>query len=113
MASVYRVELLSTTALTAVNNGTAKVLEAHSDKFVGWLNVSVNDGATTVAAKIQHSADGTNWEDLASFTNVVNVTSTEAIQIALAVLPHVRSVVTPTGTPAATVAVALYHDKVK
>jgi hypothetical protein len=111
MASVTKVSLLASTALVASNNGTAAVLESLSTDFIGWLSVTVNDGATTVASKIQHSADGSNWVDLAAFTNVVNTTGTQALQITANALPYVRSVVTLSGTPSATVAISLYHDK--
>ena len=112
MASVGRVELLAATALTASVNGGAKTLESYSDKFIPYLRVSANNGATTVNCDLQHSADGTNWVTVASFAAVVNLTSTQALTTVEKLLPKVRAVVTLTGV-SATVEVALYYDKVK
>lgn len=109
MASVSKVDLVETEALTADKTGSSKVLEPHFVDFVGWLNVSANDGSTTVDVTIQHSADNSNWEDVDSFTSVVNTTATEALQITANLLPYVRAFVDLTGTPSATVAVALYY----
>lgn len=112
MASVGKVTLQASTALTASADGTAKILEQKSTGFVGWLKASAVNGATTIATKIQHSANGTDWVDLGSFTNLVGVSGFEAIQITSSVLPYVRSKVTLTGaTQAATVDVSLYLDK--
>jgi hypothetical protein len=112
MASVARLNLISG-ALVATTNGSTKVLEALSENFVAWLNVSANDGSTTVAAKLQHSADGTNWVDLGSaFTNVVNTTGVQALQLNVNILPYVRGVATLTGV-SATVEISLYYDKKK
>lgn len=113
MASVSRVELKSG-ALTASANGSSIALESFSKSFVGWLHVSACHAATTVAAKIQHSADGTNWVDLETFTNVVGTTGVQAGQITEAVLPFVRGAVTLSGaTQSATVLMSLYFDKEK
>lgn len=112
MASVSRIELLPSTALTATNTADAKVLEIGSVNFIGWLKATGVNGATTVAAKIQHSANGTDWVDLVSFTSLVGVNGFESKQITDNVLLYVRSVVTLSGaTQAATVLVSLYHDK--
>lgn len=114
MASVVKTTLLPATALTATNTGETKVLEPFSDKFVGYLHVSAINGATTVASKIQHSADGSNWIDHTSFANLVGVTGFEAVNITASFLPYVRSVVTLSGaTQAATVTMSLYFDKIK
>lgn len=112
MASVVRVQLVSS-ALTATETGSGVSLEPASQAFVGWLRVSAINGATTLNAKIQHSADKSNWVDLVSFTALVGVTGTEAKEITFAgVLPFVRGVVTLAGaTQTATVDLALYHDK--
>lgn len=112
MASVSRIELLPSTALTATATGDSKVLEIGSANFVGWLKATGVNGATTIAAKIQHSANGTDWVDLVAFTNLVGVAGFEVKQITDNVLLYVRTVVTLSGgTQAATVLVSLYHDK--
>jgi hypothetical protein len=109
MASNSVITLVST-ALTASNTSEKQSISSSTDSFLGWIDVSVNDGATTVAAKLQHSPDGTNWVDLVAFTNVVNTTGTEVKAITGSVFGHVRSVVTLTGTPSATVKVQLWFD---
>lgn len=112
MASVMNEILLPATALTATNTGSEKVLETGSDKFLGTITATAVNGATTVAGKIQHSHDGTNWFDLVSFTNIVGTSGQEVKQITDSVLPRVRSVVTLSGaTQAATVTVILWFDK--
>ena len=100
-------------ALTASSTTAAQSLPARSRRFIGWLDASVNDGATTVDAKIQHSPDKVNWEDLATFAQLVNVTGVEEIQITDNVFGNVRVVVTLAGTPAATVKVQLWYDSDK
>ncbi|MBR9701037.1 hypothetical protein GOV11_04185 [Candidatus Woesearchaeota archaeon] len=109
MASTSLVSFLSE-ALTA-SKTTAKIsLGPRQKAFIGWLDISANDGSTTVDAKIQHSPDGTNWVDLATFTQVVNLTGQEALQITDSIFVNVRSVVTLAGTPSATVKVQLWSD---
>ena len=115
MASVNRLELIPVTALTAAtNNGERKSLGIFDCNFVAWAKTTVINGATTVAAKIQHSANGTDWEDVVAFTNLVGTLGFESKQITINLLPHVRAVVALSGvTLAATTQVALYNDKIK
>lgn len=114
MASSSRLKLLDA-ALTATTTSDSQSLSAGSDKFIGWLNVSANNGSTTVAAKIQHSPDKTNWIDLCAFTNVVNTTGVQAVhQGAVAfsasqLFPNIRAVATLTGA-SATVEISLWFD---
>jgi len=110
MASVQKTELLASTALTASLDGSGKALEPHQINPVGWLDVSVNDGSTTIDCDIEHSADGSNWVVVGSFTQVVNTVSRQELQITKNLLPFVRASITLAGTPAATVAVSLYHS---
>lgn len=115
MASASRLKLVSS-ALTASNTSDSQSLPGSAEKFIGWLNVSANDGATTVNAKIQHSPDGSNWIDLCTFAAVVNTTGVQAVHqedagfLKKQVFPNLRSVVTLAGTPSATVEVSLYFD---
>jgi hypothetical protein len=115
MASVNRLELQPSTALTAAaTNSERKSLNLFDCNFVAWMKTSAIHAATTVNAKIQHSANGTDWEDLVAFTALAGVTGFESKQITVYVLPHVRSVVALSGlTLAATTEVALYNDKSK
>jgi hypothetical protein len=99
-------------ALVATTTSAAQTLNQKDKSFIAWLNVSANNGSTTVSAKIQHSPDGTNWKDLATFANVVNTTSTEAINITTNVFGNVRAVATLTGV-SATVIIQLWYDSDK
>ena len=111
MASVSKISLISEEALTATKTGLKKSLEARSLDFIGYMHVSANDGATTIDAKIQQSADGVNWLDVVTFTQVVNVTSFEQKQITIALLPYVRAIATFTAGASATLKVDLYYNK--
>lgn len=113
MASVSRVLLLES-SLTASTTGSSLSLEPYSTDFMGWIAASSVNPATTVMAKIEHSADGSNWVDLVSFTALVGVSGAEAKNVTTAVLPYVRANVTLAGaTQAATVLITLQHDKRK
>lgn len=107
-------DVLINEALTASKNSDKFTLETNSDKFIATIDATAVNGATTVAAKVQHSHDATNWFDLVSFTNIVGTTGHEAKQITDSVLPHVRAAITLSGaTQAATVKVMLWFDKRK
>jgi len=113
MASVSRVVLLDS-ALTATRTGDPVSLELYSYAFKGYIAATAVNGATTINAKIQHSADKLNWFDLITFAAIAGVASAEAKDPTVNVLPYVRAVATLTGgVQAATVTVALYFDKVK
>lgn len=117
MASTSKLTLVSA-ALTADNTSLSQSLPPESKKHIAWLKVSANNGTTTVAAKIQHSPNGTDWIDFATFTNIVNTTGSQAIHEASfavanqALFPNVRSVVDLTGA-SATVEVSLWFDPSK
>lgn len=112
MSSVMALELIPVTAMVATTTGSTKVLELLQNQFLGWLDVSANDGATTVDVNIEHSADNQNFVTAASFTQVVNTTSRQAKSIDK-LLPYVRAKATLAGTPSATVKVFLYYDKAR
>jgi hypothetical protein len=113
MASTSKITLASG-ALTASSTSLASALPS-SKNYIGWLNVSANNGSTTVNAKIQHSPDGTNWIDFCTFAAVVNTTGVQAIHPASfavanqSLFPNIRSVITLTGA-SATVEVSLWFD---
>lgn len=114
MASTYKLPILSE-ALTASKTSDSVSLGPDSINFIGYLKVTANNGATTVAAKLEHSPDKINWFPLCTFTNIVNTTGSEVIyqgatgfQVAC-VLPNVRAVVTLTGI-SATVDLSLWYD---
>lgn len=113
MASTNVITLVSD-ALTATATSDAKSLEQRFDRFIGWIDVSAIHAATTVAAKIQHSPDGTNWKDWITFTNAVGAVAREAVFPTTDVFGRVRSVVTLSGaTQSATVKVQLWYDPSK
>ena len=107
MASLYRVALVETEALTGVKTGSGVSLEPLQDDFIGYIEVSGNTG--NLDCDIEHSADGVTWLLLKSFTQITVATGAEAVQITEHLLPRVRAVVTPSAN--ATVTVMLYHDK--
>ena len=115
MASIQRQIVYAATALTATTtNGDALSLIARAQCPIGYLVVTAPNGATTVAAKIQHSPDGvTGWTDFITFTTTGE--GAVANQIAKptngSVLPYVRAVVVLGGdTQVATVVVFLYTE---
>lgn len=121
MASTQRVQLYSATALTATTtNGERVGLPTRARNPIGYLTVSGANGATTVAAKIQHSPDGTNgWTDLITFTTTsAGASANEVILPTLGVgvlidrvLPHVRAVIVLGGaTKLANVTVDMYVE---
>ena len=97
-------------ALVASKTSDSSGLPAASSDFIAVMTVSVNDGATTVNGKIQHSPDNINWADIATFGAVVNVTSFEKINVVAPIFGNLRAVVTLAGTPSATVDVSMWYD---
>ena len=110
MASINQILLLAETALTASNTGLEKSLEVRQKNYVALATVTANDGSTTVDVRIETSADGTNWIEVADLTDLVNVNGVVKLDITASLLTKARSIVTLTGTPIATVKVALWHD---
>lgn len=113
MASVAN-EILINEDLTASANGDSVTLDLRSKAFIGTIDASSVNAATTVAGKIQHSPDKTNWTDAISFTDIVGSDSNEVKQITVNLLPYVRAVVTLTGaTQIASVKILLWFDQEK
>lgn len=112
MASVHMIPLYPSTALTDNATGTAYSLEMKQVDFAGHVIASSVNAATTIASKIQHSPDGSNWYDLVSFTNIVGASGSEVKTISAPILSQVRAVITLSGaTKAATVKISLFCDK--
>jgi len=115
MASTQRTIVLASTALTvATTNGASLSVSPRSKKCIGYLVVSSPNGATTVAAKIQHSPDGVNgWTDFLTFTTTgAGVVANEVkLPVSDVLLPHIRAVVVLGGvTKIATVSVDLFVE---
>lgn len=111
MASIMNEYLQPSTALTADSTSAAFLLTQNTENFIGTIIATNVNAATTIAAKIQHSPNGSNWFDLVTFTNIVGVAGSEVKQITDSVLPYVRSVVDLSGaTQAATVEIKLWFD---
>lgn len=115
MASTHRSNLLNQVALSATTTaGDAASLPPRARNNIGYLVVANANGATTVAAKIQHSPDGVNgWSDYITFTvtsagaaaNEVKLPSSQPL------LPYVRAhVVLGGATKLADVIVDLYSE---
>lgn len=107
MASVNTIELLDAT-ITGNQAGDSKSTEVFQSNFVAVLNVTAITGGT-VAGTVQHSADGTNWTTIATFTGLT-AAGEEVEQITVNVLPNVRCNMTYAGTTA-DVTVKLFYDK--
>lgn len=96
--------LASLEARTTSHTSTAQTL-ARGTRGVGQL-VWTNNGGTlpTLDAKIQHSADGTVWKDLLTFTQATTGDGSEHVHVTEAtlggtvILPLLRSVSTIAGT---------------
>jgi len=111
MASVNRIVVLSDT-LTATGIAKNVGTELYQTDFVAVLKVSSVD-VGTFDLKIEHSADGTNFEDLAVFAQLAGA-GYETIQITDHVLPVVRANYILAGGASSVVMEAhLYNDKKK
>jgi hypothetical protein len=113
MASFSKESLASGAITAATTNGTAKNIAPKAKKLILCQIVSACNGATTVTGKVQHSPDGTNWFDLATFTDVVGVAGSE-IKIPTTsdtFFQNLRSVIVLAGvTKSATVAIDAYYE---
>lgn len=100
-------------ALTANYNGPTLVLRPGLNGFIMWWKVTAVHADTTVSGKLQHSANGSDWEDVAgaAFANLVGVAGFESVEVTAKLLPHTRLAVTLAGvTKEATVHSKLYVD---
>jgi hypothetical protein len=95
----YGVILQPHAALTTTTTGT-NVDNAASSAAGGsaYLEVSALTGFTSVACKVQHSADNSVWADLATFTATTTAPRAQRVTVAGTVNRHLRAVTTPTGT---------------
>lgn len=111
MAANSKKVFLSSQALTASATSDPQTLSAKDKSFIGFLNVTDINAATTLNAKIQHSPDKSTWFDLVSFAALAGVTGNELKFPTTDVLGYVRSVVTLAGaTQTATVTLELVYD---
>lgn len=114
MASVDRKILINQKPITsATSTSDVQSLEGQHFGFIGEIIAADVNAATTVAGKIQHSADKQYWHDLISFTDIVGTAGSE-LKTATACLPNIRSFVTLSGgTKAATVTIRMHYDRYK
>jgi hypothetical protein len=115
MASTQRASLLNATGLVAAStDGDKQSLPTRARNHIGYLVVANPNGATTVAAKIQHSPDGVNaWTDLITFTTTSAGASVKEVIVPTTdrLLPYVRAQVVLGGaTKLADVSVDLYVE---
>lgn len=110
MASVNKIQMLDSLALTGASNiGASIELDQNAAEFLGVVAVSAIGAATTATVKIQHSADALTWFDLISFTALTAVGS-EAKAPTVPVMRYVRSNVALAGGPqTATIKLQLAH----
>jgi len=114
MASTQKNILENGTTIVATGVGTKQSTKDRSDKFIGFLKATNVNAATTLDVKIQHSPNGTDWFDLATFAQLVGVNGQEAIQITVSVFPNLRGDYTLVGaTQSADILLELYSDNGK
>jgi hypothetical protein len=92
MASSAPLRLLKESALDSDKTGAAASLPPQSNSHVGVLIVN-NQAGANIDVKIQHSPDGINWIDKASFATAT-ANGVEVIAIADPLLGSVRAVAT-------------------
>lgn len=111
---------LKTGTITATGAGSAVVTPRDAKGWVGYLKVtSVTGTNPTLAVKIQHSADATNWVDLVTFTQATTTTvehkfPTAAADNLIPILPNLRASYTVGGTASPTfvgVEIKLFVDR--
>jgi hypothetical protein len=114
MASVQKINLMDSVALTDSADGDSKSMDNHYSEPVAVIKATAVHAATTVDAEIQHSNNKTDWFQLKEFTNIVGAAGKEALSITDHVLPYVRASVALSGaTKEATVSVDLYINNRK
>lgn len=102
-------QVLMSETLSATKVGSSFNLVGRSQEHVAFLKAENVNGATTVTGKIEHSPNGVDWFDLASFTALVGVAGSEVVNITAGVLPNIRANVTLAGaTQAADLTVEIY-----
>jgi hypothetical protein len=110
MASNGSQVLMDNETLSATTVGNSFNLVGRSQEHVAFIKAENVNGATTVAGKVEHSPDGTNWFDLATFGNIVGTSGSEVVNLTVGVLPNVRANVTLSGaTQAADVTVSVFY----
>jgi hypothetical protein len=90
-------QTLMNESLTASADGDSFNLPGRGDSHIAFLKAENVNGATTVNAKIQHSPNGVDWFDLASFAALAGVNGSEVVNITAHVLPQLRASVTLVG----------------
>lgn len=114
MASVGKVSIYSSQALTATTTSSAMSMDQRWQKLFGYIKCTALGAGTSLAVKIQHSPDGTNWFDWVSFTALVAAGSEIKYPTLDIVAPQIRVVATFTGgTTTGTVTVELFYDPFK
>lgn len=115
MASSNRFELVNGN-ITSAQNSKTKGLQNGDIDFVAVLIIS-NWVSGTFTCTIEHSADGNNWDTVASFA-ALGANGYEYIDESafatpnMGVLPNIRATIAGAGLDA-DVQIALYHDRRK
>ena len=110
MASVNRTGLLDE-SVTGNLSGSPEVLEIQQVRHVAVITVT-NSVGTTIDADVEHSADGTNWESVASFTTIIANTY-ESVQVTVNLLPKVRATMSGATITSADIKIDLFNDKAR
>lgn len=116
MASIAKKALATAQAFSGNANTNAVSLDARTDGYIAFLNVTALGAATSLVVTVQHSPDNSNWFTLVAFTAAVAVGAQikDAASFATAfasVFPNVRINLAFTGgVTTATLTCELYYD---
>lgn len=119
MASIGKLSLNNGSISGASTLTEPKSLGENSTQFVAYLKVTALGAGTTLTAKIQHSPNGDDWYDVASFAAVpaASAPTSEVIdwgdftQPQMGLFPKIRgSLALAGGTTTGTVQLDLWFD---
>ena len=119
MSSVNKA-LVYSGSISGASGATAAIgLEALTTDFIPTVQVSALGAGTALAVTLQHSPEGTYWDDVATLETAAGAGSLSAVGILLKQLPNttplygnVRFSWTLTaGTTTATAIFSVYYDK--
>ena len=114
MASTIAKELLNQTvnAAIAAEVGCKKQLLAGDVDFKAFIKVT-DSSSPVFTMKIQHSPNGVDWEDLATFsaTSADGIESIDLDNTTTHVFEHVRAITSAYTSGSATVLIQLFHDR--
>mgnify|MGYP006921297841 CR=1 FL=1 len=116
MASIAKKALATAEAFTGNATTSAVSLDARTDDYILFMNITALGAATSLVVTVQHSPDGTNWFTLVAFTAAVATGTQIRDQASFAtaganIFPNMRlSLAFTGGATTATLTCELYYD---